>query len=317
MKPFHFLSVLFAPCPMPFVAAAVLGLTMPMQIRAAGAGKTFSSPEDAARALGAAANSGDMNAIADIFGPGFQDLKSPDPVKAKQELEQFVQRFNASNHVEHVTDNQCTLEIGEDRWPFAIPILRTNGSWSFSLEAGKQEVLNRRIGSDEIQALKAIRGAADAQRQYASADRDGDEVLEYAQKIISTPGTKDGLYWPQDLDGELSPLGPAIVEAQGVGYFKEGVKEDDQGFHGYHFKILTRQGKHAPGGAYDYIINGNMIGGFAFVAWPAKYRETGVMTFIINQQGKVYQKDLGPDTESVAKNMKVYDPDASWTLSPD
>ena len=149
MKPFHFLSVLFAPCPMPFVAAAVLGLTMPMQIRAAGAGKTFSSPEDAARALGAAANSGDMNAIADIFGPGFQDLKSPDPVKAKQELEQFVQRFNASNHVEHVTDNQCTLEIGEDRWPFAIPILRTNKALSTEAATRKHEIAPKAMGKRE------------------------------------------------------------------------------------------------------------------------------------------------------------------------
>jgi hypothetical protein len=297
--------------------AGALTLASAVPASAATTYKTFPSPEDAARTLGAAANSHDTNALAEIFGPGFQDLKSPDPVQAQQELAQFVERFNASNHIDHVDDNQCTLELGEDRWPFAIPIVRTNGSWSFSLEAGKQEVLHRRIGANELEALKALRAAAQAQREYASVDRDGDEVLEYAQKMVSTPGTKDGLYWSPDLDGELSPMGPAIANAQTEGYFKEGPKEDHQGFHGYHFKILTSQGSHAPGGAYDYIINGNMIGGFAFIAWPVKYRETGVMTFIINQQGKVYQKDLGPDTESGAKNIKTYDPDPSWTVSPD
>src|SRR5262249_39718660 len=159
---------------------------------------------------------------------------------------------------------------------------------------------------------------AHAQREYASKDRDDDEVLEYAQKLISSPGTKDGLYWPSDLDGELSPLGPALVAAQGEGYFKGGPSgSGTETFHGYFFKILTCKGKNAPGGAYDYIINGNMIGGFAFVAWPAHYRDTGIMTFIINQQGKVYQKDLGPNTDAIVKKMNAYDPGPSWNLSAD
>jgi hypothetical protein len=142
--------------------------------------------------------------------------------------------------------------------------------------------------------------------------------LEYAQKLISSPGAKDGLYWSPDIDGEISPLGPAFVAARGEGYFKQSPGDSSpQPFHGYYFKILTRQGKHAPGGAYDYIINGNMIGGFAFVAWPAKYDDSGIMTFIINQQGKVYQKDLGPNTDSIARKMKEYDPDSSWSRSMD
>ena len=148
-------------------------------------------------------------------------------------------------------------------------------------------------------------------------DRDGDEVLEYAQKFSSTPGTKDGLYWPPDLDGEISPLGPLVAQAQEQGYGRKPGRRAPrpQPFHGYFFKILTRQGKSAPGGKYDYVINGNMIGGFALVAWPAEYGETGIMTFIVNQQGRVYQKDLGPKTAKVAAAMKAYDPDKTWTLS--
>ena len=160
----------------------------------------------------------------------------------------------------------------------------------------------------------------DAQRDYARKDRDGDQVLKYAQKIISNPGKKDGLYWPVDSDsaGEESPLGPAFARAQSEGYLKgPGNENKPEPFHGYHFRILTRQGKSAPGGAYDYIINGNMIGGFALVAWPADYGDSGIMTFIINQQGKVYQKDLGEKTEAIVKDMKAYDPDPSWKRSKD
>jgi hypothetical protein len=281
--------------------------------------RTFSSPEDAVRALSTAVNNNDTNEIMAIFGPLAQEIKSPDPVQAKQELADFTARFNASNHISRVQDDRCLLEIGEDDWPFAVPIVRTNGSWFFDTASGKQEILNRRVGYNELQALKAIRAGAEAQREYASADRDGDEVLEYAQKIISTPGTKDGLYWSPDMDGEISPLGPAMAQATREGYnFKQDQKDNSlQPFHGYFFKVLKRQGKNAPGGAYDYVINGNMIGGFAFVAWPAKYKDTGIMTFILNQQGKVYQKDLGPDTDSIAQKMQVYDPDPTWTISPD
>jgi hypothetical protein len=282
-----------------------------------GIGKTFASPEDAAQGLYAAANARDTSALAAIFGPAFNDIKSPDPVQGQNEIKQFAANFNASNHIARVDDSHSILETGEDRNPFAIPIVRTNGSWFFDTQTGKQELLNRRIGNNELGAIKALRAGAQAQREYASADRDGDEVLEYAQKIISTPGTKDGLYWDPDL-GEMSPLGPAFAQAQTEGYLKGPRKENTpEPFHGYFFRVLTRQGKHAPGGAYDYVINGNMIGGFAFVAWPAKYGDSGVMTFIINQQGKVYQKDLGPDTGSQVDKMKAYDPDPSWAPCTD
>jgi hypothetical protein len=163
--------------------------------------------------------------------------------------------------------------------------------------------------------LEAVRTYVDAQREYAGRDRDNDQVLEYAQKVGSTEGTKDGLYWPLDLDGTMSPLGPLVADAQAVGY--RNPSHAPQPFHGYYFRILTRQGKHAPGGAYDYIINKNMIGGFALVAWPAEYDETGVMTFIVNQQGRVFQKDLGSRTGKIAESMKSYDPDDTWRPSPD
>jgi len=164
-----------------------------------------------------------------------------------------------------------------------------------------------------------VRGYVEAQREYASQDRDGDEVLEYAQRIASLPGKTDGLFWPTELNGDVSPLGPWVGEAQSEGYFKTAILNDGapQPFHGYLFKILTRQETHAPGGKYNYIINGNMIVGFGLVAWPAEYGSSGIMTFIVNQQGRVYQKDLGKNTTELVMKMNAYDPDPSWRMSPD
>jgi hypothetical protein len=165
-----------------------------------------------------------------------------------------------------------------------------------------------------------MRAYADAQREYASRGRDGSEVLKYAQRLVSSPDKHDGLYWPPEADGDLSPLGPLVAYAQQEGYSPEMRAEDETErgpYHGYYFKILSRQGKHAPGGKYNYVINGNMIAGFALVAWPAEYGDSGVMTFIVNQQGRVYQKDLGPNTSKIARKMSVYDPDSTWRISPD
>jgi hypothetical protein len=209
--------------------------------------------------------------------------------------------------------------VGADYWPFPVPIINRNGRWLFDTEAGKEELLRRRIGQNELSTLAVMRAYVDAQREYASKDRDGDEVLEYAQKITSSPGKTDGLYWPEELNGELSPLGPWVAEAQTEGYFADpsAPQEGPQAFHGYYFRILTRQGSHAPGGKYDYIINGNMILGFALVGWPADYGDSGIMTFIVNQQGRVYQKDLGKNTAKIVKKMQAYDPDPSWQISSD
>jgi hypothetical protein len=224
-----------------------------------------------------------------------------------------------TNRLVHEGEGKYVLEVGHDFWPFPIPIVKRGGQWFFDLEAGKQELLNRRIGRNELSTLESVRAYVEAQREYARRDRTGDEVLEYAQRLMSTPGTKDGLYWPANLDGAISPLGPLVGQAQNEGYRvkSKGDGTERTPFHGYYFKVLTRQGKHAPGGKYNYIINGHMIGGFALVAWPAEYGDSGIMTFIVNQQGRVYQKDLGPKTESIASRMDRYDPDSTWTLSPD
>lgn len=285
---------------------------------ATGSATKFSSPEDAVRALTAAVNHRDTNALAAILGPAFGDVVSPESAQAEEELTNFGKSLNASNHLERVGQDRCILDTGPDRWPFPIPIVRTNNTWFFDTLAGKDELISRRIGRNELDTLQSVRGYADAQREYASKDHDGDQVLEFAQRLASSSGARDGLYWPPDAEGEISPLGPFVAAAQSGGYLRNlGPNRKPEPFHGYFFKVLTRQGKNAPGGKYDYIINGNMIGGFGLVAWPAEYGESGIMTFIVNQQGKVYQKDLGPKTASIAQGMKEYNPDKSWIVSPD
>jgi hypothetical protein len=304
----------------PLLSATVLWLAAVFCANGAAIGKTFASPEEAVGALKKALNSHDTNALVAIFGPAVDEVRSSDPVEDRNEVLEFAERLNASNHIERADGGKYILEVGEDRYPFAIPIAQKGGSWYFDTEAGKEELINRRVGRNELEALQSVRAYVDAQRDYASKDHDGDEVLEYAQKIISTPDQKDGLYWPLDDDpnGEESPLGPVFAEAQNEGYLKAPRKEGErQPFHGYYFKILTEQGKHAPGGAYNYIINGNMIGGFGLVAWPADYGDSGVMTFIVNQQGRVYQKDLGEKTNEIANNMTAYNPDPTWKPSKD
>jgi hypothetical protein len=277
-------------------------------------GKIFATPEQALSELSVAVNNMDTNALRIIFGPAVEDLHNPDRVQATNDLRKFGAAINETNHWSALSDKSLVLEVGKDSWPFPVPLVKTQSGWYFDTETGKDEILNRRIGKNELATLATVRAYVAAQREYASRDRDGDGVLEYAQKIKSTPGTHDGLYWPAD-DGEISPLGPLVADAQEQGYrfHKEG--EAPQPFQGYYFKILTEQGKHAPGGKYNYIINGNMIGGFGLVAWPADYGDTGIMTFFVNQQGIVYQKDLGEKTEKLAPNIKAYDPDSSWKVS--
>lgn len=281
-------------------------------------GKQFVTPEDAVKALAAAVGANDMETLRTIFGPATDEIVNPDRVQARSEFESFSASLKATNRLVAVSDTQRVLETGADFWPFPIPLTRMpNSMWVFDTVAGAEELLNRRIGRNELDALKVVRGYVEAQRMYASKDRMGDEVLQYAQKFKSSPGKKDGLYWPLDADNEVSPVGPFVVRAQGTGYLKQSDDDAPEPFHGYYYKILTRQGKHAPGSAYNYVINGRMIAGFALVAWPAEYGNSGVMTFIVNQQGRVYQKDLGKKTAAIAKGMNTYDPDKSWTVSRD
>ena len=309
---------LFCLIPLP---ALVLGLLLirPTTIHAAEEGARFATPEGAVSALLTAASNQDTNALRILFGAAVAEVENPDRVQAASDLAEFSRLSSETNRIIHLSDSRSLLVVGQDDWPFAIPLTLRDGQWFFDTEAGAQELLNRRIGKNELLTLDTVRAYVAAQRDYALNDRDGDGVLEFAERLRSRPGMKDGLYWAPDLDSEISPLGPLVAEAQGEGYDMSVRDEQAQPvpFHGYFFKILTRQGSSAPGGAYNYRINGHMIGGFALVAWPAEYGESGIMTFIVNQQGRVYQKDLRPRTEKVVRRMKAYDPDKSWSVSHD
>ena len=305
------------------IIGATLGLSLlavsPAGVFAAAPAQVFATPEAAVIALSQAVSSTNREALGVILGPESQQLVNPDEVQGAQEMARFAEAFSAGHRLEAESDTRRILEVGTNDWPFPIPLVRQANGWQFDTAAGLEELLNRRIGRNELDVLRVMRAYVDAQREYAGKDRDGDQVLEYAQKIASAPGKTDGLYWPPDLTGEISPLGPLVAYAQGEGYSRKPPASDSepQPFHGYYFKILTRQGKNAPGGRYDYIINGNMIGGFALVAWPAEYDESGVMTFIVNQQGRVYQRDLGEDTSKLARKITAYDPDKNWQVSAD
>jgi hypothetical protein len=299
----------------------ILALALGGPFAAAGSdlGKTFATPEAAVSALVLAASAQNEGDLRGIFGPEAADLLNSDRTQATNELRAFTASLNATNRIVRESDTKCVLEVGTNSWAFPVPIVRQDGRWFFDTASGKYEILCQRIGTNELATLQVVRAYVDAQREYASRDRNGDEVLEYAQRLASTPGNKDGLFWDPLLDGEISPLGPLVAAARGAEYVMaaKGEEEPREPFHGYFFKILTRQGKHALMGKYDYIINGHMIGGFALVAWPAEYGNTGIMTFIVNQQDRVYQKDLGPKTSRIASSMKAYDPDPTWILSPD
>jgi len=279
-------------------------------------GLGYKTPDEAVAALQKAASEKDTTQLRAIFGPEVENISNPDPVAATNEVATVAKAMSEYKHLVKAADDRMILEYGPDKTWFAVPLVKTNGKWYFDTEAGEEELVNRRVGRNELDTLDAIRTYVAAQREYAMVDRDGDEVLEFAQKFASADGKKDGLYWSPDIDGTISPLGPLVAEAAAYGY-KKKAGEERQSFHGYYFRILTKQGKNAPGGAYDYVINGNMIGGFGLVAWPAEYDETGVMTFIVNQQGKVYQKDLGEKTSEAAQAITAYDPDKSWAPSKD
>ena len=274
----------------------------------------FDTDEQAAAALVVAAKTRDHDALHKLFGPSVAEFISGDKVEDQTHFDRFVK--NASEHLQLEKKNAQTsvVDIGKDNWPFPIPITRlANGKWFFDTEAGKQEILDRRIGGNELETIKVCRGYVDAQRQYASVDRDGSSVLKYAQHYISHHG-KDGLYWEATAGQEESPFGTLVAQATMEGYTPgQKTGSGPQPFHGYVYRILTCQGPDAPGGDYNYVINGNMIAGFALVACPTEYGTSGVMTFIISHQGKVYQKDLGPKTAQIVGRMTQYNPDSSWT----
>ena len=275
--------------------------------------KTFPSPEEAVKALVAALKAGDTKALSALFGPGSKDLvSSGDRVADKANSDRFVSSYEEKNRLEESGTDKVVLYVGNRDWPFPIPVVKREGSWRFDSKEGKEEILARRIGKNELSAIQVCLAYVDAQREYAEKDRDGDGLLEYARKFGSDPGKKNGLYWEAKAGEEQSPLGPLVAAAQEKGYKvgKSGSKPAP--YFGYYYRILTAQGKSATGGAYDYVVQGKMIGGFALVAYPAKYGASGIMTFIVNHDGVVYQKDLGKKTEKTALAMKLYNPDATW-----
>ncbi len=293
-----------------FVVAVKLLAGFPLHA-ATPEGRGFASPNAAAKALISAAKSDDVTDLIAILGPASKEiLTTNDPVADQQMRRKFVEQ--AAAKMKLVPDpkkaNAQTLLIGKDEWPLPIPIVKVNGEWHFDVEQGKQEILARRIGSNELDAIEVCRGYVEAQNDYAEKDRTGSGVLHYAQKIISSPGEQDGLYWSSAGGQDESPIGAIVARAFAEGYTK---KQDP--YHGYYFRVLTAQGPHAPGGAMSYLHNGLMTSGFALIAWPSDYRSTGVMTFFVDKTGIVYQKDLGPRTSEIAGAYTAYDPDETWT----
>ncbi len=296
-------------------ALATQGLMLSQSLHAANQ-ESFNSPQEAVNAVVTAAQNHDREELHAIFGAEGRELVSPDVVQAAESYKMFVQRLQQNVVLVTNSDSNISLFIGNDNWPFPIPLVRREGQWLFDTEAGKQEILARRIGMNELAVIAVVREYVQAQREYASQDRMGNGILAYAQLIHSDPGAHNGLYWPVEKGEPLSPLGPLIAAAHVEGYHQTAKMLNQQAapYHGYYFKVLTSQGSHAPGGQYNYVINGNMIAGFGLVAWPAQWGNTGVMTFIVNQQGKVFQADLGPKTGRIGPSMREFDPDHRWTL---
>jgi hypothetical protein len=283
---------------------------------ASGPQRQFATPDDAVKALLAATQAHDKPALREIFGPESQDLVSGDKVEDANEHAAFAKALSQMCRLSHEGDDKIVLNVGAQDWPFPIPLVKKDGQWFFDTAAGKEEIINRRVGENELTAIGVCRTYVTAQREYASKGRDASGVLKYAQKLKSTPGQKDGLFWEVSAGEEPSPFGPLVASARAEGYGPRPEGEAPRPFNGYLFKILTAQGPHAPGGQYNYVINGNMIAGFALVAHPDRWGDSGVMTFIVNQQGKVYQRNLGPDTAAKVAAMTEFDPDDGWTVVP-
>ena len=293
--------------------ACALGLSA-VAYAAAPPQRVFKSPEEATEALVKAVKANDRATLLAIVGQSASAwVSSGDAVADRAAGERFVQRYEEKHTISASGDNKATFVIGKDDWPFAFPLVRTKAGWHFDTEAGKQELLARRVGENELAVVNVLLAIVDAQREYSSADRDASGVRQYASKVVSSPGKKDGLYWPTKAGEPESPLGPLVAQASAEGYKKaEGKAEGPRPYHGYNFKVLTKQGPHAKGGALDYVARGRMIGGFAAVAYPARYANSGVMTFIVNHDGVVYERDLGPDTAKRAAAITSFDPGEGW-----
>ena len=276
--------------------------------------KIYATPEEAVKELIASMKSGDAKAMMAVLGQGSKDIvQSGDAVADKAGRERFVKSYEEANLLEKSGDSKVVLSTGKDNWPFPIPIVRDAAGWRFDAKQGREEILNRRIGRNELSAIQAAQAYVDAQREYYLSNPLRDKLLHYAQRLVSTPGKRDGLYFPTKAGERPSPLGPGFDRAKAQGYERG---KDAAGkpvpYHGYYYRILKRQGPDAPGGAYDYVAQGRMIGGFALVAYPASFGNSGVMTFLVSHDGVVYEKDLGPETAAAAQKITQFNPDKSW-----
>jgi hypothetical protein len=293
-------------------AAVVFAVNGICTAAAAPVQKTFPSAEDAVKAAVAAARNNDDKEMLAIFGANAKEiLFSGDAVADKERRGQFIKAYDEKNRL--ATQKEGTiLIVGKREWPFPIPLVKKGNVWIFDTAQGKEEILNRRIGENELNVIQVMLAIVDAEREYAIKDRNRDGLLEYAQKFISDPGKKNGLYWEAKQGEPQSPLGPTVARARSEGY-QGKLPTKPVPYHGYYYKLLTAQGKNARGGAYNYMWRGKLIGGFGVVAYPAEYGNSGAMTFIVNHDGKVFEKNLGPNSAAVAKSMKEFNPDKTWT----
>jgi len=309
-------SVLFRMAAMLLLIAALPGGVFATQPDPAQ--RVFPSPDEARTALISAVETKNYAELGAIFGPVARELESGDPVEQAAEFEHFARHVQEGIELVKEGDAKAILLIGTKKWPFPVPIVKRGDSWLFDTESGREEILNRRIGRNELLAIKVCRAYVEAQREYyAMPEPDGDQIPKYAKRMLSSPSRKDGLYWPTVAGEKESPLGPLVAKARGEGYMQQR-KAGEKGrrpFHGYYFRILKQQGPSAPGGRFSYVINGNMVAGHALIAYPARWGVSGVMTFIVNQRGRVYQKNLGPNTAEIARRMKEYNPDLTWKLA--
>jgi hypothetical protein len=301
------------------LGAAAMGLiafAAVSPLAAAATQKTFATPEAAVDALIAANRGNHIGKLLEILGPQSAELiHSGDPIADRRARERFVAAYDKAHKLERDSDNKAILIVGEDEWPLPIPLIRTRARWRFDTKAGAEEILNRRIGRNELTVIEVCRAYVAAQREYAAKNLGPGGSAEYAQHFMSTIGERDGLYWPVKAGEEESPLGPLIARARAAGYRPGTPHLKPRPYYGYYFRILTQQGQNAPGGARNYIVNDHMTGGFALIAYPATYADSGIVTFIVNQDGIVFQKNLGPDTASIARQITQYDPDATWQAS--
>jgi hypothetical protein len=292
-------------------AATVFSAAVAAAQTAAPKQQTFGSPADAAKALIAAVKAHDEKAMLAVLGAGARNVvNSGDKVADRSGREKFAAAYDEANKIE-LQGDKAVLAVGKDAWPFPIPVVKAGDAWRFDAKQGAEELLNRRVGRNELAAVQALGAYVDAQREYYLLNPTKDKLLHYAQKVVSTQGKRDGLYYPTKEGEPPSPLGSLFARASAAGYQADAAGKPVP-YYGYYYRVLKGQGRDAKGGAYDYVAKGKMIGGFAMVAYPASYGSSGVMTFIVNQEGVVYEKDLGPKTAEIAGKMSKYNPDRTW-----